>query len=288
MCRLFGFRSIVSSEVHRSLVAAENALGIQSANHPDGWGVAYYLGGAPHLVKSPAPAQTDQLFHRVSGVVSSETVIAHIRKATAGPITVLNAHPFQFGSWVFAHNGEIPNFAQYRTPLMARVPDRLRRFVLGETDSEVCFFLFIAALQDKALNPADTSVSDIVNALSSVRSIVLEICGEDLPEEKLLLNFLVTDGNAMVAYRQGKSLYWSSYKTRCEDRAECPNLSTACEAPTSTGHVQHLIISSEPLGEHSVWNQVPDHHFVGVDQNMKLFIRSKDLKSHPMLTQIAS
>ena len=31
-------------------MAADNALGTQSEQHPDGWGVAHYIDGAPHLV----------------------------------------------------------------------------------------------------------------------------------------------------------------------------------------------------------------------------------------------
>ena len=34
MCRLFGFKSIIKSKVHSSLLHAENALGIQSVDHP--------------------------------------------------------------------------------------------------------------------------------------------------------------------------------------------------------------------------------------------------------------
>src|SRR4051794_40838657 len=76
MCRLFGFRSVIPSQVHRSLLAAENALGVQSNLHPDGWGVAFYIDGAPHVTRSPSTALGDALFHRLSGVVASETVLA--------------------------------------------------------------------------------------------------------------------------------------------------------------------------------------------------------------------
>ena len=74
MCRLFGFRSVIQSQVHRSLVSADNALLLQSSDHPDGWGVAYYQEGSPHLIKSASTAIDDHLFRRVSGIVSSQTV----------------------------------------------------------------------------------------------------------------------------------------------------------------------------------------------------------------------
>ena len=56
MCRLFGFRSVIQSQVHRSLVAAENCLAVQSEAHRDGWGVAWYLARAPHLIKGTSAA----------------------------------------------------------------------------------------------------------------------------------------------------------------------------------------------------------------------------------------
>src|SRR5688572_18576738 len=114
MCRLFGFRSVIPSKVHRSLVEVDNALCTQSRRHPDGWGVAYYIDGSPHVVKSSSTALNDHLFQRVGGIVSSETVVAHVRKATVGTQSILNSHPFQYGRWVFAHNGDVPLFEDVR------------------------------------------------------------------------------------------------------------------------------------------------------------------------------
>ncbi|MGB1701181.1 MAG: class II glutamine amidotransferase, partial [Nannocystaceae bacterium] len=105
MCRLFGFRSVMESQVHSSLVSAENALVNQSERHPDGWGVAYYVAGAPHLLRSVQTAVNDRMFQHVSGIVTSQTVLAHLRKATQGQLSVIDTHPFQYGAWAFAHNG---------------------------------------------------------------------------------------------------------------------------------------------------------------------------------------
>jgi glutamine amidotransferase len=165
MCRLFGFRSVIPSQVHRSLVAAENALGKQSNDHPDGWGVVYYVDGSPHITRSPETALGDALFHRLSGVVSSETVLAHVRRATQGPRTVLNCHPFQYGRWTFAHNGDIPRFESRREALLAEVSPRLRRFILGETDSEVVFFVFLSHLAAHGPLNRRFSVDDAAHAL---------------------------------------------------------------------------------------------------------------------------
>lgn len=269
MCRLFGFRSVIPSQVHSSLVQAENALGEQSSAHPDGWGVAYYVDGCPQLTRSPAHALGDQLFHRLSGVASSETVIAHVRKATQGALNVLNCHPFQHGRWVFAHNGDIPNFSEKRPALLNLIPPRLRRFILGETDSETLFFLLLAELEKTAPLGKPHKTDDLVAAVKHVITTVREICDPDRgPGERALLTLVVSDGQSMVATQGGKELYLSTYKKRCPEREECPSLSEECEAPTKTGFVNHFILSSEPLQGNNVWEALSPGEIAAVDGRM--------------------
>src|SRR5262245_39674717 len=193
MCRLFGFRSVIPSRVHRSLLAAENALGVQSNDHPDGWGVAFYVDGAPHVTRSPLTALGDSLFHRLSGVVSSQTVLAHVRKATQGDKTVLNCHPFQYGRWVFAHNGDIPEFVARRDALVAEIAADLRRFVLGDTDSEVIFFVFLSELRKNGPLGQERSMGEVVEALRATVHKVRGIC-DPLGSSPSLLTLMVTDG----------------------------------------------------------------------------------------------
>lgn len=275
MCRLFGFRSVIPSQVHRSLVAADNALGRQSVEHPDGWGVAYYVDGAPHVTRSPSHALSDALFHRVSGVVSSETVLAHVRKATQGPQTVLNCHPFQYGRWVFAHNGDLPRFhADWRRPLINEVAPRLRRFILGETDSEVLFFVFLTRLTERGPLDKPHTVDDVIDALGRTMDEVAAICAPLEDGERLLTTCIVTDGTTMAAHHGGKELYWSSHKARCADRDACPSLSPECEAPSASGYVNHFILSSEPLQGENVWNELSPGDLVGVDWRMRLRTRT--------------
>ncbi|HEX3774175.1 MAG TPA: class II glutamine amidotransferase [Polyangiaceae bacterium] len=268
MCRLFGFRSVIPSQVHRSLLAAENALGVQSNEHPDGWGVAFYVDGAPHVTRSPTTALGDSLFHRLSGVVSSEAVLAHVRKATQGQRTVFNCHPFQHGRWVFAHNGDIPNFEQKREALVAQVSARFRRFILGDTDSEVLFFLFLTALEAFGPLAASHDFDSISGALRDAVNRTRAL--SDADGTRALLTFVVTNGESLVAAQGGKELYFSTYKTRCSDRGTCPSLSGACEAPTVSGRVNHFIVSSEPLHGENVWEPLAAGDVIGVDERMQV------------------
>jgi predicted glutamine amidotransferase len=270
MCRLFGFRSVIPSQVHRSLLAAENALGVQSNQHPDGWGVAFYIDGAPHVTRSPSTALGDALFHRLSGVVASETVLAHVRKATQGDKTVFNCHPFQHGRWVFAHNGDIPRFEDLRADLLELVDVRLRRFVMGDTDSEVVFFVFLSELARVAAAGRRPELSHAMDALRTTVKRVRERCDGRPGVDRALLTLMATDGENLVATHGGKELYFSTYKTRCSDRAHCSSLSPVCEAPSASGIVNHFIVSSEPLQGENVWLPLAPGDIVGVDRHMQI------------------
>ena len=273
MCRLFGFRSVIPSQVHRSLVSAENALRVQSEAHPDGWGVAYYVESHPHVIKSAASALDDHLFRRVSGIVSSETVVAHVRRATQGTLSLINSHPFQYGKWVMAHNGNIPDFAEHRPRLLQEIAPRLRRFILGDTDSEVLFYIFLTRLARRVdLQQRGTPLDDVVasfrETVDLVRALVDTHANGQGPS---LLTMMITDGALLVAGREGRELYRSTYKSRCADREGCPNLTPECEAPSSTGLATHFIVSSEPLLGENVSEPLEEGEVAAVDWHMRTY-----------------
>ena len=271
MCRLFGFRSVIQSQVHRSLVAAENCLAVQSEAHRDGWGVAWYLARAPHLIKGTSAAMEDAIFARVSGIVASETVLAHIRQATTGEVNTLNTHPFQYGNWVFAHNGQIHDFEAKRDQLFALVAPNLRRYILGDTDSEILFYLFASELGRRCdMHRQGTPIEQVVAALREAISQVRSLCDGEGEDEKSKLTVITSDGHTMVGIREGTPLLFSTHKRRCLDRDHCPFLAPECEQPTTSGHVNHLIIASEALQGDNEWTNLEDHEMIAVDWRMTL------------------
>lgn len=278
MCRLFGFRSVIPSQVHNSLVSAENALMVQSEEHPDGWGVVYYLGGAPHIIKAVSAAVSDSLFQHVSGVVSSETVIAHIRKATQGSKTIINTHPFQYGSWVFAHNGNVKGFEEKKEEVRSKIAPVLRRFILGETDSESIFYLILTHIARRIeLHRTGCSVDVVADSVRDAIAELVEICGpyshnDAGPNTDTYLSFILTNGTTMLAHHGGKDLFYSTYKQRCSMRDICPSLSPECESPTKSGFINHLIFSSEPLQGENIWLKMEPGQMVGIDWRMQMHL----------------
>ena len=276
MCRLFGFRSVINSQVHSSLTQTDNALIQQSLQHPDGWGVSYYVQGAPHIIKSATTAINDNLFKKVSGVVSSQTVLAHVRNATLGEVNILNTHPFQFGKWTFAHNGNIKNFKKHKDEIIQHISPELKRFILGNTDSEIVFYYLLSKIQLKMkLDERDIDIDQLASFVKIAVNQLVEIIGDyskidDAGNAETYLTFILTNGETMLAHHGGKNLFYSTYKTKCSERDSCPSFTDECENATITGFVNHLIFASEPLSGENIWIPFDLGQLIGVDSKMKL------------------
>ncbi len=284
MCRLFGFRSIINSQVHSSLVSADNTLHDLSQKHPDGWGVAYYIEQTPHLIKSTDCAMEDQLFQKVSGVVSSHTVIAHIRKATQGSHTILNSHPFQYGKWIFAHNGNIKNFKAVKDKLLSLVDHDFKRFILGTTDSEIIFFIILSHLK-KGHTLADAEVTSelltkvIKESVNEIMNVIGDLNHNNTPvDTENYLSFIMSSGPVMVAFNGGQDLFACTYKNECPEKETCGSYAPYCEAaPDASKKVNHLIFSSEVISGPNAWIRMNPGEIIGVDKDMKYFKDSMDI-----------
>lgn len=265
------------SGVHHSLLSAENALREQSARNPDGWGVAYYIGKSPHLIRSEGSALDDQLFEKVAAIASSNAVVAHVRRATQGSQSPMNSHPFQYGPWIFAHNGNIKDFQQHRAALFERIRPSLRHYILGTTDSEIFFHMFITHLMQQA-DPFDADLPPLAAADALLETIdeITSIVGPynhdpNAAPTETFLTCIITNGEIMLAHQGGKPLVYSTYKSHCSERDICPYHSPNCEQRAAIGErVNHLICSSEPLQGQNQWTGMAPGQIIAVDKDMRL------------------
>jgi len=274
MCRLYAFRSSLRSAVHRSLLAAENALAHQSKEHPDGWGIGYYVDDYPHLYRNPSQALEDGLFRELGSVVAAYTLLGHIRKASVGQVNLLNCHPFQFGNWLFAHNGEIAAYNEdptIRQRVLDLVTPRFERYLLGSTDSEVVFYVFLSRLAARFEDfhlpglPFQAVADELRRTVDDVLAI-----SDTVGEEMTKLTLIVTNGNLMIGHRFRAPLHLSTYKTKCPESDGCafyrPSM---CENAVDDGIVRHLVLTSEKVAENpNVWVELADGETVGVDWGM--------------------
>ena len=131
MCQLLGMNANTPTDVMFSFTG----FATRAEEHKDGFGIAFFEGAGVRLLVDAQSARESPVADMVRRFpIRSQNIVAHIRKATQGRVTLANTHPFVrelWGRyWVFAHNGDLKDFAP-------RLHGAFRP--VGETDSERAF-----------------------------------------------------------------------------------------------------------------------------------------------------
>jgi len=169
------------------------ARGGLTDHHRDGWGIAFFEDTGCRLFvdyNASIDSPIAQLIKQFP--IKSTNIVAHLRKATQGKVSLPNCHPFMremWGKyWVFAHNGDLKNFHPALTGQYLPV---------GFTDSERAFCYILQCLRER--HPYREPSSAVL--FESVREIVDEIADYGV------FNFLLSNGDAMFAHCS-TNLYW--------------------------------------------------------------------------------
>jgi glutamine amidotransferase len=249
MCRLFGQHAHPELDACAPLFGAENALRFQSHRHPHGWGIGWYVDGAPHVRRGILPAHADEAFVQAGREVCSAVVVAHVREASVGPVRHENTHPFVFDRWLFAHNGTVARWRDdpgVRGAIEAEIDPDLRRELRGDTDSERCFYLFLTRLRARA-GLAAATVEDVRRALAETTRAVLAVADAVPSPKPTSLNFVASDGRVLAACRHGRTLHL-----------------------TRDGGPRHaFVVASERIGRGG-WVELPEGGFAGTEDGLRV------------------
>ena len=144
MCQLLGMNCNTPTDICFSFSGFQKRGGATDV-HADGWGIAFFEGKGVRMFLDPQPSAKSPIAELVRNYpIRSLNVIAHIRKATQGVVSLENTHPFireLWGHyWIFAHNGNLPEFDPALDGSFLPV---------GNTDSELIFCWLLQSLRQR-------------------------------------------------------------------------------------------------------------------------------------------
>ena len=185
MCQLLGLNANTPTDVMFSFTG----FATRAEEHKDGFGIAFFEGAGVRLMVDAQSARLSPVAQMVrSYPIKSHNIVAHIRKATQGEVTLANTHPFVrelWGRyWVFAHNGNLTGFAP-------RLHGAFRP--VGQTDSELAFCWLM-----QELAKAHASVPSIAELTRTLRELATQ------PAAHGTFNFTLSNGQALWAHASTK------------------------------------------------------------------------------------
>ncbi|WP_331346111.1 class II glutamine amidotransferase [Cellvibrio sp. UBA7661] len=166
MCQLLGMSCKQPASIGFSFEGFR-ARGGLTDDHKDGWGLAFYRNQQAQVFLDESPAAESPLAESIQKTdIKSNTIIAHIRKATVGAVKPRNCHPFQRNlwqqDWLFCHNGDLKGF---NPPLDDEFQPE------GDTDSELAFCFLLQELKRHFPYGAD-SIDDLFQWLNHLSEII--------------------------------------------------------------------------------------------------------------------
>jgi glutamine amidotransferase len=227
-------------------------------SHTHGWGVATYTDGVPQVDRQAWAAYHGEHFRRTAARVFSHTVIAHVRRASVGSVSVDNTHPFVHGNWVFAHNGTLRAFDAMREWMLDAMTEEHRIAVRGATDSEHVFH-FVMSLGAKR-----PSLTPFAVLRMGLQQVIAQSRKTDA-SAAIGLNVLLSNGDELVGSRWGRTL-WFVERHQIQDCEICgfPHIH---HDPNT--HYRAAVIASEPISE-ELWIEVPEGTIFRVTPDMSL------------------
>ena len=283
MCRFIGYlgNEILLADI---LSQPENSLIRQSYHarerpeplNGDGFGLGWYV---PEIAPEPCvftaitPAWSNRNLLNLVEHTRSGCFFAHIRAASTGMrVAEVNCHPFQYGRFLWMHNGTIEGFDRIKRRLRHSLPDEIYNSINGTTDSEHAFGVFLNLLDEKTEKPDAAALADgLVKTIWQLEGWAAD-AGVTKPS---IYNFAVTDGANIAAIRyvsdpqiEPISLYVSK-RGKCRDFHGEWETMTDCFAETNG-----IVISSERLTDQiGAWTKVEPNRVVTVDHDLKMDVR---------------
>ena len=241
MCELLAMNCNVPTDICFSF-AGFQARGGATDQHRDGWGIAFFEGRGVRVFLDPQPSSESPIAELVRRYpIHSLNVIAHIRKATQGPVGLENTHPFMrelWGRyWIFAHNGNLDSYA----------PD-LDGSVLpvGQTDSERAFCHLLQTLRQR--------FPDGPPAKLALHAALDEFASRLRPYGPF--NFLLSNGDCLFAHRSTELYYLVRQAPFPTAHLKDRDLSVDFTAVT-TPNDRVALITTQPLTDNERWTPLP-------------------------------
>lgn len=238
MCQLLGMNCATPTDITFSFRGFSQRAGITS-DHSDGFGIAFFEDKACRLFVDNQSAVESPIAELIRNYpIKSRNVIAHIRKATQGKITLENSHPFireLWGrQWIFAHNGDLHDFAPHLTGKFIPV---------GSTDSELAFCYLLDQLVLK-FGYVEPKLSDVFAVLEEISPKIAE---------HGTFNFCLSNGQALFSYATTK-LHWIVREYPFKP-ARLIDLDVEVDfSAVTTPEDRVAVITTEPLTDNEAWS----------------------------------
>ncbi|MFZ7162041.1 class II glutamine amidotransferase [Avibacterium avium] len=254
MCQLLGMNCNTPTDIVFSFEGFRRRAGLTDS-HSDGFGIAFFEGKGVRIFRDNQAGHSSPIADCVKQYhIKSFNVIAHIRKATQGEVTIENTHPFIreiWGeNWVFAHNGNLTSF-----------PNMSESFCqpIGSTDSEAAFCYMAEQLKNRfRKKPTEEQIFQVIQEIT-----------KELAQGGTF-NFILSNGEWMIAHCS-TNLHYITRKAPFGTAQRIDDDGVIDFRQHTTEKDKVTIITTFPLTKDEIWTKMEHGGFVFFKDGDKVY-----------------
>ncbi len=284
MCRFIAYlgKPIIADEL---LVTPKNSLLKQSYHalesemtvNGDGFGIGWYnklIRKDPALFRSIRPAWNDENLKYNASMIKTHCLLAHIRAATQGAVSIENTHPFHFREFLMMQNGGIKDFIKIKRTMINRLDEEFFQWVYGQTDTQYIFALFLTIAKESRIDDTPHTLKELTKCLSQTFTEIEEMKKAAHLSSPSLYNLVLTNGEALIATRYSTQPDKETRSLHIAHNGECYTCDEGfLRLREADAQDQSVLISSEVLSaETDFWQEVPENHSITVSDKLQVQI----------------
>lgn len=257
MCQLLGMNCNTPTDITFSFEGFRRRGGVTD-HHIDGFGIAFFEGKGVRIYQDDTPCASSPVAEMIQSYgIKSKNVIAHIRKASSGQISLANTHPFMrelWGEyWLFAHNGHLTHLDQLLTK-----PTSTYHYYrpVGNTDSEQVFCYILEQLRQQF--PEKPSKECL---FATIQKLTADI------SQYGIFNYILSNGEWMIAHATTLLHYIIRQAPFGEARLIDDDVIIDFAAVT-TPKDRVAVIATLPLTANEYWKQLARNELLMFEEGM--------------------
>ena len=286
MCRFVAYigkpimaDQLLTKPINSLMKQSYHALESEMTVNGDGFGIGWYnhsIRKEPALFRSILPAWNDENLKYNASMIKTNCLLAHIRAATQGGVSIVNCHPFQYREFLMMQNGGIEDFLKIKRKLINRLNESSFQWVNGQTDTQYIFALFLTIVRENMKNKIPLSLDELTLCLSQTFAEIENIKKAAHLFSPSLYNLVITNGKELIATRYStqpdkltRSLYIASNAECYTCKKGFLNLRVADDPKDYS-----VLVSSEILSpKEDFWEKVPENHSITVNKDFQIQIK---------------
>lgn len=258
MARLLGFIGNRPDHAMAVLRAHADVLRCQPpAGSSVGWGMGFFQNGEVLLRRRPSDDRplVDPI---ESGIeMRTDAAIGLVRVAPTGTLRTEDTQPFRYRSWLYAQSGAVHGFDRLGPSLNEAVAAFLRPNVRGDTDAELCFYLFLTFLHQAG--GLDAPRIDPISVSASLRASLSLVdhlsAAEGYPPADL--DLVTSDGEHLFAVHRSGGMAYRTFDGGHDVARLLSGEAPLVARPPRIDQARYTVIASPVAPATRAWTTLP-------------------------------